>query len=366
VNTQSTLADRGILLRLENMELDDGWIVEELIPKQKDQTGGCFSEGYRCKHKTGREGHLKAIDLHEALRQPDLLAALTQLADGARCEQELLDKCRRMDRIVTMLSYGTIRTVNDAPLVIPIPYVIFERANGSIQGIVQSGVRPSHEWIFRTLHHVATGLMQLHTAGIAHQDLKQSNILDFSNDQGVKIADLGRAVDRARTVWYDAHAWPGATAYAPPEVAYGFQQSEFNTRRFATDMFLLGSLATALFVGVPFNVLLYQELPQQFRPPMFSGTYVGTFESVEAYLHDAFDKVIEKIASCIPTTAPYREQIVAFMRQWCNPDPRKRGHPTTRDERADGGNIYYLERYVSALPNLARRAATYSRQLTAI
>jgi serine/threonine protein kinase len=357
-----TVPGRELLLKLEGLVVEDGWTVGALVPKQKDQTGGCFSEGYRCRHVSDREGHFKAIDLHEALGQPDLLAALSRLADGAQCEQELLGKCKRMDRVVTMLSYGTIRAVHGTALTIPIPYVIFERANGSIRSIAHARVRPTHEWILRTLHQVATGLMQLHSEGIAHQDLKQSNILEFSEEQGVKIADLGRAVDRARSVWYDARPWPGATAYAPPEVAYGFHQAEFNARRFASDMYLLGSLATALFIGVSLNALLYQELPQQFRPALFGGPYAGTFESVEAHLHDAYDRVMTNVANCISANAPYREQIVAFIRQWCNPDPRLRGHPVTRGERADGGNIYFLERYVSSLPNLARRAANYSRQ----
>jgi eukaryotic-like serine/threonine-protein kinase len=362
MSSPTPIPGRDILLNLEGLSVEGGWIVGALIHKQKDHTGGCFSEGYQCRHESGREGHFKAIDLHEALSQPDLLVALSQLADGARCEQELLAKCQRMDRVVTMLSYGIIRTVRGTSLTIPIPYVIFERANGTVQSIAQSRLRPSHEWILRTLHQVATGLMQLHSAGIAHQDLKQSNVLDFAEDKGVKIADLGRAVDRARSVWYEAHPWPGATAYAPPEVAYGFHQAEFNARRFASDMYLLGSLATALFIGVPLNALLYQELPQQFRPAHFGGPYTGTFESVEAHLHDAYDRVMANVATCIPATAPYREQFVAFLRQWCNPDPRRRGHPITRDERANGGNIYFLERYVSSLPNLARRAAVYERQ----
>jgi serine/threonine protein kinase len=262
-----------------------------------------------------------------------------------------------------MLSYGTIREFQGVPLVIPIPYVIFECALGSIQTVTQSNVRPTHEWNLRTLHHVATGLMQLHRADIAHQDLKQSNVLHFPAGKGAKISDLGRAVSKARSVWYDAHPWPGALAYAPPEVAYGFQQQEFNARRFAADMFLLGSLSTALFVGIPLNVLFYQELPQQFKPTILNGPYTGTFENVLPHLQDAYDRVMASVECCFPHNSPYRESIVNFMRQWCDPDPRLRGHPVTRYEQGSGGNVYSLERYVSSLPNLAARAAIYERRL---
>ena len=42
------------------------------------------------------------------------------------------------------------------------------------------------------MHHIATGLFQLHSAAVAHQDLKPSNVLVFDHSIS-KVADLGSA-----------------------------------------------------------------------------------------------------------------------------------------------------------------------------
>jgi eukaryotic-like serine/threonine-protein kinase len=353
---------RKILEQLEGLVLDNGWKIGRLLPKEEGQTGGHFSRGYECTSTTGQQAFFKAIDLFEALSDPgNVLAALNALADGALCEEELLKVCRKMDRVVSALAFGTIRTFRGEVLQIPVPYIIFERADGNVRHVVRASARPSQEWILRTLHHVTTGMMQLHRARIAHQDLKLSNVLHFKDRTVVKISDLGRSVRQGRAVWYDRYDWPGDNAYAPPEVAYGFAQNEFNAQRLASDMYLLGGFACALLTAVPINAILYTALPIDFRPPLFKGNYAGTFEHVLPHLQEAFDHVIQTVESHIPATAPHREQMLGFIRQWCEPDPRHRGHPLTRARNARGGNIYDLERYASALPNLTIRAAVFDR-----
>src|SRR6266851_917241 len=45
-------------------------------------------------------------------------------------------------------------------------------------------------WILRCLHHIATGLHQLHSAKVAHQDLKPSNVLAFRTARGKGISTI--------------------------------------------------------------------------------------------------------------------------------------------------------------------------------
>lgn len=358
---------RDILESLTGLVVDEGWTIGRILPKDEGQTGGHFSQGYECTSASGQKAFLKAIDLFEALSDPgNVLAALNALADGALCEQELLTLCRKMDRVVSALAFGTIRAFRGQQLSIPVPYIIFERADGNVRHVVRANERPSYEWILRTLHHVTTGLMQLHRARIAHQDLKLSNALCFEGGNTVKIADLGRSVRQGRAVWYDQNEWPGDFAYAPPEVAYGFAQTEFNSQRLASDMYLLGSFACSLFTGLPANALLYAALPADFRPPMFKGTYAGTFENVTGHLQEAFSSVMRKIESSVPVDAPHREDVLNFIRQWCEPNPQHRGHPITRARNQSGGNVYDLERYASSLPNFAARAASFDKKSRAV
>jgi serine/threonine protein kinase len=311
-----------------------------------------------CTSANGQQAFFKAIDLFGALKEPNVLAALNALTDGVMCEQELLKLCQKMDRVVSALAFGTIRELRGQALLIPIPYIIFEWADGNVRHVVRASVRPTYEWMLRTLHQVTTGLMQLHRERIAHQDLKLSNALHFDRQSTVKIADLGRSVSQNRAVWYDQAPWPGDWAYAPPEVVYGFLQAEFNDRRLGADMYLLGNFAVTLLTGVTMNALMQLSLPADFQPPAYS----GTFEHVLAHLQDAFDEVMERLSAEVPNDLPVKADLLMFIRQWCEPDPRRRGHPRTRALQGNGGNVFELERYASALPNMALRVAGYERR----
>ena len=361
VDPKTAIADANSIKPLELLEgrqLIRGWSIQGRIRRSDDQTGGRFSVGYECKHDDGRKAFLKAIDLSEALQQADPIAALGFLADAVQCEVELLQTARRMDRVVTLLDYDFIRDLKGVPLAIPIPYIVFERADGNARSVVRASARPPHSWCMSTLQQVATGMSQLHRQAIAHGDLKSSNVLLFGS-KGAKISDLGRSIRQGRNVWYENADWAGDRAYAPPEVVYGFAHPEFNVRRLAADLFLLGSFATTLLCSATMNALIFDQLPQDFRPAILGGSYTGTFEQALPHLRTAFQAALDSVAQELPFDAPYRSNLMRMISQWCDPDPRDRGHPNTRALYAGGGNIYELERYLASLANEAARARSY-------
>lgn len=91
---QAASAGNQVLEQLSGMTVEGGWLIGKFLPKAADQTGGFFSRGYECTSAEGNPAFLKAIDLYSALNSPDVIAALNQLTDGVRCEQELLQLCR--------------------------------------------------------------------------------------------------------------------------------------------------------------------------------------------------------------------------------------------------------------------------------
>ncbi len=348
--------------QLEGQILPNGWVVGARLEKQDGSTGGHFSVGYECTSREGQHAFLKAIDLYKPLANTvDVLKALQFFIQEVQCERELLEECRRMDRVVTAVDGGDINILNGAPLQIPIPYIIFERADDTARRILYAPTRPSHGWCLRTLHQVAVGLWQMHGSMIAHQDVKLSNVLIFSGDRGAMLSDLGRSVQQGRSVPHDQAEWPGDWSYAPPEFLYGYTPAEFNVRRLAADLYLLGSAACSIFTAVSANGLLYAELPHAFRSQRQGGTYTGTFGDVLPHLRDAFEKVLDKVRSAIPQAAPYRDGMVTMIREWCEPDPSDRGHPRARAVGGARGNVYSLERYLSTLDLLAGRAAVFDK-----
>ena len=349
----------NLLESLEGLALSRGWVVGGRILPGVDQTGGRFSVGYECRSTDGQIAFMKAIDLSEALGEPDLIRALNMLTDAVQCEIELLQETKRMSRVVTALDFDNLREIRGVRLQVPIPYIIFERATGNARSVVKASAKPKHSWCMAMLHNVATGLQQLHKRDIAHLDLKPSNVLLFEGDAGAKVSDLGRSIRKGRAVWYDAVSWPGDSNYAPPEIVYGFHSAEFNVRRLAADLFLLGNFASVLICSVPMNTLIYDQIPKDLRPALLGGNYSGTFENALPHLRAAFVNALDRVAQEIPLDAPYRDAFLRMITHWCEPDPLLRGHPETRARYAAGGNIYELERYVSALPNLMMHARAF-------
>jgi serine/threonine protein kinase len=197
-------------------------------------------------------------------------------------------------------------------------------------------------------------LKQLHGSNIAHQDLKPSNVLVFDGRTS-KLADLGRAAYQGHTPGHDHLHVAGDPTYAPPDLAYGFVLPEWNMRRLSCDVYHLGSMIVFFFTGMGMTGLLFKHLDLAFQPSArpFAGGWTGTFEDVLPYVREAFERAIEEFGNHVPDPK-LREKLVTMVRQLCEPDSRLRGHPLTR--RQGGGNSFSLERYITDLDLLARRA----------
>jgi serine/threonine protein kinase len=266
-------------------------------------------------------------------------------------ERDLLRQCRnqRMRRVVAAITDGYVDIDPDSPIGV-VPYLIFEEADGDIRNYLDVSAAFDVAWALRSLHHVATGLSQLHSAEIVHQDVKPSNVLVFGGTSS-KVADLGSAALRTRAGPMDQFELVGDPAYAPPELLYRHISPEWNARRYGCDAYLLGSMVTFFFARVSMTGLLLDHLDKQFWPQRFNGSWSGDYTSVLPYVQDAFVKALAAFESVAPL--PFRSDLSAIVRQLCEPDLSHRGHPKSRIPK---GNPYSLERFVSRFDNLATRA----------
>jgi len=263
-------------------------------------------------------------------------------------ERDLLRICedRRMDRVVRAIDNG-VATVSSTPFG-SVPYLIFEAADCDVRHHLDRGSATGFAWKLRSLHHIATGLRQLHGAGIAHQDLKPSNVLVFrSNVSGEtsKLADLGRASRAGVACPFDLENWPGDPNYAPPEFHYGHVEADWNRRRIGADLYLLGSMVVFLFTQTTSISMLLNALPVEFWPANWNGTYTG----VLPYVQHAHGLFLQDFGSQIENDT-LRGELLPVLQQLCEPDPARRGD-TSRPI-----NKLALERYVSRFDLLASRA----------
>jgi serine/threonine protein kinase len=336
----------GPASKLSGLSLSGGWTAGKELSGTSD-TGGNFSYGYLVAHTDGRKAFLKALDYSRALGSDDPPAALQALTSAYLFERNLLQTCksRRMDRVVQSVESGHV--IVDHSQLGRVDYLILEMADCDVRSFLNASAKIDLAWMLRSLHHIATGIHQLHSANIAHQDVKPSNVLVFG-EAITKIADLGSASQRGTLCPRDDRDFAGDPAYAPPELLYGHMDPEWSNRRLGCDAYLLGSMVVFMFTGLNATSLLLSNMASDLRP----GKWHGTYKEVLPYLKNAFGVALESFAETVPDE-PLRTELKLLVTYLCEPDLSLRGHPHNRVGHAAR---FSLERFVSKLDLLARRA----------
>ncbi|HEY3269308.1 MAG TPA: protein kinase [Armatimonadota bacterium] len=349
-STTSPTKSRGSMARpaerLEGLILDGGWRVISAVPRSVDGTGGNFSSCYVVHSDRGQKAFLKAVDFQWAMQQDDPMRALQYLTEAFNFERDILCACRdkRLDRVVHPLADGSVVPPGGSSFDV-VHYIIFDLADGDIRAHAAYTDQFEVAWALRCLHHVATGLEQLHDNGMAHQDLKPSNVLVF-NESTSKLTDLGRAALKGRTPPHHNYPVAGDRSYAPPELLYGYIDPDWNPRRCGCDAYHLGSMAVYFFTGQCMTALLTGHL----HPDHHFQNWRADYREVLPYVRDAFDLAVDDFAQCVPEDL--RDELTLAVQQLCDPDPGQRGHPRARASR---GNPFSLNRYVSLFNRLAEQ-----------
>jgi serine/threonine protein kinase len=332
--------------RLLGEVLANGWIVKERLERAADATGGLYSIGYVVENGAGEKAFMKAHDYARAIHEnpADFSRILEDMLSAHNFEVKLNEQLagERLSRVVRVLEAGGI-PVKDSDL--PVNYLIFELAEGDIRHSLDEGTSGDLAWKLRTCHQVATGLSQLHRRGVAHQDLKPSNLMDFGED-GAKIGDLGNAWHQGRSSPIANESFGGDPDYAPPECLFGFETGDVEARLRARDLYMFGSVVLFLFNGVDATCGLLTKLPKQHHP----GVSSASFEQALPHLIEATERVAEEFAAELGEE-PLNE-LAEHYRQLCNPDPRWRGHPRSRTRH---GDPHSLDRYISRFDYLSKR-----------
>ncbi len=339
-------------LHLAGVTLDGGWTVGSPNKFDQDHTGGIFSVTYSVTRADGIQGFLKVLNLKEALESDDLVDTLSRISAEFRAERDLCEMCgtKRLSRVVTAITHGEVKVPGF--VIGTVPYIIFEQATHDVRVALSRAKQIDVVIKLEYAHSLATGVRQLHQIGVAHQDIKPSNVLVFpvlANRAVGKVADLGRAYRVDAESPHDNLLIPGDRSYAPPEQQYRHRFDDPAIRRFAADLYQLGSLITFMFTGRTMNTFLTINLAQHHRWAYYGDTY----QSVVPYLDEAYERALGQIEAELPSIIA--ADLIRIIRYLCEPDASLRGHPAAR--RQAGGSGFALERTVSELDLLVRRAA---------
>lgn len=344
-----------LALALVGQSIDDGWTIDGVRSRCAGATGACHALGFTATHADGRRAFVKVLDpsMDPHLEGREQLKEFKRRLDVFVYEGDLLEKCltRRIKRVVRSLGQGSVRLdgfPND------VHYLMFELADRDLREHATLEKTLDAALNLRILHQVALALEALHFNQISHQDLKPSNVLLFG-ELLTKLGDLGHAHDRGIPRPGTNGVLAGDPVHAPLEQLYGFELTDWTTRRLASDLYLLGSLAVFMFT----NVSLTTQVGGQLRPEHHWEAWPSGYEDVLPYVYAAWDAALDDFAELLAPAI--QDELVALTRYLTEPDPTRRGHPRSR---ARGGNAYGIRRFSSrfeVLAKIAERALSRER-----
>jgi len=294
--------------------------------------------------------YLKALDFSAAFHSSDVPRELQALTEAYNFERDLCYRCKahHLSKIVYPISDGTVNAPGFGLYEGKVYYIIFELSDGDIRRVKDTFAKLNLSFVLRSLHNVAVGIQQLHTSGVAHQDLKPSNVLIFQKE--AKIGDLGRASDIQHPFKHDDFAVPGDYNYAPIEQFYRYHFSNDFNERFASDLYLFGSLFLFFFTGLSMT----QSLRNQLK--LSDAHITKDFNADLSDLKSAFSEVLSDFRKTVQVHLRDEEEVQRLLNlvKWlCQPDPEKRGHPKNL---ISPGNHQSLERIITQLSILAKKA----------
>ena len=345
--------------QLTGVTIPGGWLLKERYVKEKRDDRKQFSVQYLAE-KDKKEYFVKVIDIEKALKGRDLTdmtKILEQQLAAFNYEKDLLERCRdrSLSKVVRVIEASAIPS--GELTLFPIPFLVFEKADGDVRKYINFQDDVDFAWKLKSLHDIATGIEQLHSMQVIHQNLKPSKILQFKKDS--KISDVGKSKTFTGNGVNDNTLLNGDQTYAPLEMLPQFtflRPVDWLDMNLATDSYELGNLMTFYFSGMNMTGMLIERLNK------IGMTTRTTNMEMKAYLDMFYDECIETIKQEIEYEE-FRDDIGQMIYELCNPDPNKRNDPKTLRER---GSNFVLRRYITKLDLLQGKAELRVRKYGSI
>lgn len=215
MNDEKEQPSEGPAERLVGLVLGEKWVVHERISRDPGDTGQSRSACYRAVSLDGAAAFVKAFDF----RQDDRSGDTERLERNVRefnHERKVHEYCNNLRRVTRIYDSGSVLVDGEV-----VHYIVCECADHSFRSRQPPGdesVLP-HERLY-ALRKIASAICQLHSAGVAHQDVKPSNAVCFSNEM-VKLSDLGSSSClHLPAPPHDEDPIVGQPNYAPYELLY--------------------------------------------------------------------------------------------------------------------------------------------------
>lgn len=352
-----TVRDATPADHLEGYVFASGWVVGPKVLKKLGASGANFGTCYLAK-RGDETAFVKAVDFRRAFSSPDFVGAVKALASHADWEKEVMEYCKQhgMSRVVRLIEHEEVLLpAANGDVTQKIFCLIMEVGEGDLRNELKVEANLPASWKVKVLRDVALALDQLHRKGIAHLDVKPSNVIAVTEQAGrsMKLGDLGRVIRKGLDGPFDEMSWPGDPVYRPPEKLYGFRSAQWTDEREASDAYLLGSLMLFLFTGLSMASLTYQVTPEAYR----NGVYRGDFDEglIDVLLRAQSEVLNTFLKPALPVECG--DELMTIAAELTHPDPRVRG-----DKKARRQKILGIDRYHQKFLRISLRLEIFERK----
>ncbi|GIT79779.1 hypothetical protein LLS1_14480 [Leifsonia sp. LS1] len=246
---------------------------------------------------------------------------------------------------------GQIEVVAAGSITIPLDvrYHVLTLASGSLDELIlDPASRARLEWVekLRLWRGMIKSLMQMHSHGVAHRDLKCSNclLLVSKNETTVRFGDLGRSKDMnvppVRPV-VEYVVGRGDLRFAPPEALF-WQGGHAREDLLAADYYGLGSLLVELTTGQPITALAIGDFRMAFEEGR-ADFQLDRHRDLSA-LRLKYRNVIASVVAELPKSV--QQDATAVLTSLCQPEPSERlaKAPFSRDRTSRDKLAWILRR----------------------
>lgn len=276
---------------LLGLTLASGWLLKERLDPPDGTSGGNFGVGYKAT-RGGELAFVKAIDFVEALTARDPLKRLSELANVASFEKDVLEYCTKvgMTKVLRYIGHEYITYDGSTNPMSNVSCLVMEAGSKDLRHLVNANGLSSCGWNLQVMTDVLLACSQLHKGEVAHQDIKPQNVIavgTLATDgslSSMKVGDLGRVVRKDQPGPFNHLPWPGDRRYGPPESWYGYETPDWTDAREAQDAYMIGSLLFYLFTGTTLQSQVFNLIPGNFLPGKWTG---GFDQDLKAVLIDA-------------------------------------------------------------------------------
>ena len=161
----------------------------------------------------------------------------------AKAEVKYLQRLSNHRNIIGF--YGIVEPEDEGLPDLAPPLIVLERANRSLKQYIEEfrehNKTPTEKVLYMSLIQIARGIQHMHEQGVAHLDIKPSNILITEEKDGVvfKLCDFGMSEDiysdtRGKT---EAKSVKGTFPYMAPEIHFKTPPEDTSFIRVTADIF---------------------------------------------------------------------------------------------------------------------------------